>query len=110
MKPKIINLDSMKSLDGVFVRLRGKEHRISNAGLMETYLKLVETLDAINQAARLEGLLLDPVYSGKGFAGLIGLVKANFFKPSDRILFLHTGGSAALFAYEEMLLSAQSAK
>ncbi|MBC8270000.1 MAG: D-cysteine desulfhydrase [Rhodospirillaceae bacterium] len=68
------------------------------------------TLDAINQAARLEGLLLDPVYSGKGFAGLIGLVKANFFKPSDRILFLHTGGSAALFAYEEMLLSAQSAK
>ncbi len=63
------------------------------------------TLDAIKQAASFEGLLLDPVYSGKGFAGLIGLVKSAFFKPSDRVLFLHTGGSAALFAYEQTLLS-----
>ncbi len=62
------------------------------------------TLEAIDLAAKLEGLLLDPVYSGKGFAGLIGLVRAGFFKPSDNVLFLHTGGSAALFAYESTLL------
>ena len=61
------------------------------------------TLEAIEMAARFEGLLLDPVYSGKGFAGLIGLTRAGFFKPTDNVLFLHTGGSAALFAYEEAL-------
>lgn len=64
------------------------------------------TLEAISMAARFEGLLLDPVYSAKGFAGLIGLTKAGFFQPTDKVLFLHTGGSAALFAYEDQLLSA----
>ena len=58
------------------------------------------TLEAILLAARLEGLLLDPVYSGKGVAGLIGLTRLGVFQPSDSVLFLHTGGSAALFAYE----------
>lgn len=61
------------------------------------------TIDAISVAAKFEGLLLDPVYSAKGFAGLLGLVKADFFKPSDNVLFLHTGGSVALFAYEALL-------
>ncbi len=63
------------------------------------------TLEAISLAARLEGLLLDPVYSGKGMAGLIGAIRAGKFKPSDNILFVHTGGSAALYAYEEVLAS-----
>ena len=58
------------------------------------------TLEAIDLAAKLEGLLLDPVYSGKGLAGLVGLCRENFFEPTDNVLFLHTGGSAALFAYE----------
>ena len=61
------------------------------------------TLEAISLMAKLEGVLLDPVYSGKGFAGLIGLTRQGFFKPSDRVLFLHTGGSAALFAYDEVV-------
>lgn len=59
------------------------------------------TLEAIELTARLEGLLLDPVYTGKGMAGLIGLVRQGFFKPADNVLFLHTGGSSALFAYEQ---------
>ena len=50
-------------------------------------------------AAR-EGILLDPVYSGKAFDGLIGLVQSNFFKTTDKVLFLHTGGSAAIPAFE----------
>jgi L-cysteate sulfo-lyase len=49
--------------------------------------------------ARTEGILLDPVYSGKGMAGLIDLVRKGHFKPSDNVVFLHTGGSVALFGY-----------
>ena len=49
------------------------------------------TLEAITLAARYEGILLDPVYSGKGFAGMVNLARTGFFKPSDKVLFLHTG-------------------
>jgi L-cysteate sulfo-lyase len=63
------------------------------------------TLEAINLTAQKEGILLDPVYSAKGMAGLIGLVRQDFFKPTDSILFLHTGGATALFAYQEQLLN-----
>jgi len=62
------------------------------------------TYEAIHLTARQEGILLDPVYSAKGMAGLIGLIRNDFFKTSDRVLFLHTGGATALFAYEEQLL------
>ena len=63
------------------------------------------TLEAIRLTAQNEGLLLDPVYSAKGMAGLIGMVRQGFFKASDRVLFLHTGGSTALFAYQDQLLN-----
>lgn len=66
------------------------------------------TLEAISLTARLEGILLDPVYSAKGMAGLIGLVRQGFFKPTDKVLFLHTGGASALFAYEQTLLNHQT--
>ena len=65
------------------------------------------TLEAIDMAARMEGLLLDPVYSGKGFAGMIGLTRAGFFNAGQNVLFLHTGGAAALFAYEAALVAAR---
>lgn len=58
------------------------------------------TIEAIRMAARGDGILLDPVYSGKGFAGLIGLARAGFFKADENVVFLHTGGAVALFAYE----------
>ncbi|MGK0442672.1 MAG: L-cysteate sulfo-lyase [Pseudohongiellaceae bacterium] len=57
------------------------------------------TLEAIEMFARLEGILLDPVYSGKGAAGLIDLIRKGHFKKGQRVVFLHTGGSAALFGY-----------
>ena len=47
--------------------------------------------------------MLDPVYTGKGMAGLIGLVRQGFFKATDNVLFLHTGGATALFAYENVV-------
>ena len=59
--------------------------------------------EAVLLLARLEGLLVDPVYTGKALAGLIDLVRRNHFKDSENIVFLHTGGSAALFAYKNEL-------
>lgn len=61
------------------------------------------TLEAIRILAENEGLLLDPVYSGKGMAGLIDLVRKGEFRKGQRVIFLHTGGSAALFGYQNAL-------
>jgi L-cysteate sulfo-lyase len=58
------------------------------------------TLEAIRLAAETEGLLLDPVYSGKAMAGLIDLCRQGYFSKDQNVVFLHTGGAAALFAYE----------
>ncbi len=59
------------------------------------------TIDAINIIAQTEGILLDPIYSAKGLAGMIGLINQNFFDRSKDVVFLHTGGASALFAYED---------
>ncbi len=56
-------------------------------------------VEAINLTARSEAILLDPVYSGKGMAGLIDLCRKGHFKKSETVVFLHTGGSVALFGY-----------
>ena len=61
--------------------------------------------EAILMLARLEGLLFDPVYSGKGLAGMIDLIRNSHFDAADNIVFLHTGGSAALFAYTDQLVT-----
>ncbi|TGQ40543.1 MULTISPECIES: D-cysteine desulfhydrase [unclassified Mesorhizobium] len=60
-----------------------------------------DTLEAIRMFAELEGILLDPVYSGKGAAGLIDYCRKGRFKSGQRIVFLHTGGSSALFGYDK---------
>lgn len=60
------------------------------------------TIEAINLTARHEGILLDPVYSGKGMAGLIDLIRKGWFKKTENIVFLHTGGSAGLFGYNDI--------
>ncbi len=60
-------------------------------------------IEAVKLLAREEGILLDPVYSGKGMAGLIDLVRKGHFSKGENIVFLHTGGSAALFAYRNIL-------
>ncbi|HNS63167.1 MAG TPA: D-cysteine desulfhydrase family protein [Anaerolineaceae bacterium] len=54
--------------------------------------------DAIQLFAREEGLFLDPVYTGRAAAGMLDLAANGFFKPHERILFWHTGGTPALFA------------
>lgn len=62
-----------------------------------------EMIEAVRMLARLEGVLLDPVYTGKAMAGLIALVRRGAFKKGQNVLFLHTGGSPALYAYQSIL-------
>lgn len=59
--------------------------------------------EAIQMMAQLEGVLLDPVYTGRAAAGLIDLIRWGAFKRSQNVLFWHTGGSPALFAYNDKL-------
>jgi L-cysteate sulfo-lyase len=61
------------------------------------------TIEAIRLAARLEALPLDPVYSGKGLAGLIALIREGRWRKSDDVVFVHTGGAPLLFAYQSVL-------
>lgn len=61
-------------------------------------------VEAVQLLARTEGVLLDPVYTGKIMAGLIGLARQGAIKPSEHVLFLHTGGLPSLHAYEGVVL------
>lgn len=58
-----------------------------------------DTLEAIDLFARLEAILLDPVYSGKGAAGLIDLIRKGHFAKGEKVVFVHTGGAIGLTGY-----------
>jgi len=60
------------------------------------------TVEAIRLGAALEGLVLDPVYSGKGLAGLMALVRAGRWTEGEDVVFIHTGGAPALFAHRHL--------
>jgi D-cysteine desulfhydrase family pyridoxal phosphate-dependent enzyme len=64
--------------------------------------------EAINLFARLEGLLIDPVYTGRAAAGLIDLIRKGYFNRGEKVLFWHTGGTPALFAEQYQASLAQS--
>jgi D-cysteine desulfhydrase/L-cysteate sulfo-lyase len=67
----------------------------------ESYGALTDSCaEAIRLTAGKEGVILDPVYSGKAMAGLIGLIRSGVVGPDETVVFLHTGGQPALFAYE----------
>lgn len=59
-------------------------------------------VEAVKMLAQYEGILLDPVYAGKGMAGLIDLVRKGHFGQDENVVFLHTGGSVALFGYPDV--------
>jgi D-cysteine desulfhydrase len=61
-------------------------------------------VEAVLMLARSESILLDPVYTGKVMAGLIGLARAGELRAGERVLFVHTGGVPSLFAYQDVLL------
>ncbi len=62
-----------------------------------------DVLNAIHKTAELEGILLDPVYTGKAMAGLIHLVSNKHFTADQTIVFLHSGGTPAIFGYPEII-------
>jgi L-cysteate sulfo-lyase len=63
-----------------------------------------EASEAIKLLAKTEGILLDPVYTGKAMAGLIDMIKHGRFKGEDNLVFIHTGGTPALFSYRKDLI------
>jgi D-cysteine desulfhydrase len=86
----VVKADAVRCIGGYWQ----PKYSVPNAAMVE----------AVRLLARTEGVLLDPVYTGKAMAGLIGLARAGEFEPGERVLFLHTGGLPALHAYERVLL------
>ena len=82
-----------------------REHVVADCGYIgQGYGIATEGMvEAVRLMAELEGILLDPVYSGKAMAGLIDHVRQGRFAPGSNIVFLHTGGTVGLFAYPEAL-------
>jgi D-cysteine desulfhydrase family pyridoxal phosphate-dependent enzyme len=66
-----------------------------------------EVIEAVQRTAQLEGLLLDPVYTGKAMAALFDLVRRGRFTAGDQVVFWHTGGTPALFAYRDVLVGTE---
>ena len=73
--------------------------------LGEGYARVGETeREAITLVGQLEGILLDPVYTGRAMGGLIDLIRWGAFTRGQRVLFWHTGGTAALPAFADRLV------
>jgi D-cysteine desulfhydrase family pyridoxal phosphate-dependent enzyme len=87
--PNPVAEDSIHAFDGA----KGPGYGIMDEG----------TREAIFLAARHEALFCDPVYSGKAIAGVIALIRQEYFDKGSRVLFWHTGGQPAIFAYGERL-------
>ena len=64
-----------------------------------------EMAEAVRMLARLEGILMDPVYTGKAMAGLVDLVRKGYFGKEEKVLFIHTGGWPALQVYMDDILT-----
>ena len=87
------------------VKVMPDELEINDSYIGEGYgIPTKECIDAIRLVAQTEGIFLDPVYTGKAMAGLIDLIKKGYFKSTDTIVFIHTGGVPALFAYHKEIV------
>ncbi len=67
------------------------------------------TVSTMRLAARSEGLLLDPVYTGRAMLGLLDLARSRYFKPGESVVFLHSGGTPAIFPYRDDIIKHLSA-
>lgn len=105
LSDKVLNLAQVTAgLLGLRILIHPEDVHVSDAYLGQGYGVLGEAeREAVRLVARTEGLLLDPVYTGRAMAGLIDLIKQGEFNKRDTVLFWHTGGTPALFAYAEGL-------
>lgn len=93
-------------LAGSAVEVRAEDVRVVDEHVGDGYsLPTAGMVEAVKLFARMEGVLLDPVYTGKAAAGLIELVRSGAFDPDGDVAFVHTGGWPALFAYQDVLLT-----
>ena len=88
-RPEVLDTGDIMAFDGVLAPGYGRLNEAAR--------------EAISLAARQEGLLLDPVYTGKTMAGLIEHVRSGVIPAGSRVLFIHTGGLPAIFAYQDEL-------
>jgi len=63
-----------------------------------------EMAEAVKMLAQYEGILMDPVYTGKTMAGFIDLIRKDYFEKDEKLLFVHTGGSPGLYVYMKEIL------
>jgi L-cysteate sulfo-lyase len=93
--------DEATLLTGVDEKIEDSRIIVRDAYVGEGYGLPTEAMhEAVRLCAEKEGILLDPVYSGKAMAGLIGMIQNGELTQDDTVIFLHTGGSAGLFAYD----------
>lgn len=93
--------DATVALLGAVGSIRGDDIAVDDGYIGKAYgIPSEGGLEAIRLFAELEGVLLDPVYTGKAAAGMIDHIRKGRFTAGERIVFLHTGGSSALFAYD----------
>lgn len=98
-------VDRTEAMLGLDVHVEDEEIIVLEEYLAEGYGILNDAVvDAIRFVAGAEGILLDPVYTGKAMAGLLDLVEQGYFGAGEKVLFLHSGGTPALFPYREGLL------
>jgi L-cysteate sulfo-lyase len=101
-----IALATMQAIGGDITNMTSHLHVIDGYQGEAYGLPTDEMREAVMYAAQTEGLLIDPVYSGKAMAALIGHVRRGKFTRDQTVVFLHTGGTAALGAYADVFMSA----
>lgn len=109
--PRLNNLiadmaNEIAEMIGVEERVTPDDYDLTDAFVGPRYgVPSAEALSAIRLTAQTEGILLDPVYTGKAMSGLIGLAHEGRFSGSEGVVYWHTGGMPALFAFEEDVVS-----
>lgn len=106
LKPR---LEELVAETAAFLRLdlsfASEDFIVHDDYLGEGYARMgLPEREAIRLSAHTEGLLVDPVYTGRAMAGLIDLIRRGIFGPDETVIFWHTGGTPALFAYADELL------
>ena len=104
--PARARVSAPRSASSPFASKNPREAVVSVGGFWQPKYSIPneKMVEAVQLLARTEAILLDPVYTGKIMAGLIGLAREGYFKPNEQVLFLHTGGLPSLHAYEDVVL------
>jgi len=91
---------------GVKMSLKAEDMNVYDDWVGEGYGIMHETtMEAMQLLARTEGIIVGPVYTGKTLAGLVGLIRQGYFSKDDTVVFIHTGGTPALFPHKDEIMT-----